>query len=244
MEFAAPLAFPALPLPLLARWLLPPIKDGGGALRLPGSVLARFGVFASQSSRLFAAAGLLVPAVLWIALVLALAGPRVVVGSAGVTATGRDIMLALDLSGSMLAQDFVLDGVKASRFDALKQAGTAFIRRRAGDRIGLVIFAEEAYAIAPLTFDTESVSLLLQQTEIGIVGRSTAIGDGLGLALKRLSASDQPARVVVLLSDGANDAGVTNPLAVAALAKEMGSASTRSRWASSILKPAASSATL
>ena len=222
IEFAMPLAALLLPLPWLARWLLAPVREEGGALRLPPSVLARFGAAMPETAGAFGATRALLPWIVWIALIVALTGPRIVTGTAGVLATGRDIMLALDLSGSMLQEDFEIDGRKASRLAVLKKAGSEFIRRRAGDRIGLVIFAEEAYAIAPLSFDTEAVSQLLLQAEIGIVGRSTAIGDGLGLALKRLSASSSPARVIVLLSDGANDAGATDPVAVAGLARTMG----------------------
>lgn len=221
IEFAAPWAALALPLPLLALWLLAPRREDGGALRLPPSVLARFGG-GGRAALGAAARGSALPWLLWLALIAALAGPRVVEGAAAGAATGRDIMLALDLSGSMLQEDFELDGKKVSRIAALKKAGAEFIRRRAGDRIGLVIFAEEAYAIAPLSFDAEAVSATLLSAEIGIVGRSTAIGDGLGLALKRLSASQAPARVIVLLSDGANDAGATDPIAVAGLAKTLG----------------------
>jgi Ca-activated chloride channel homolog len=222
MELSTPLALLLLPAPLLVRALPPPREGSGTALRLPGSVLARFGLAGETRGGTAARLYPLLPWLLWLALVAALAGPRVATGTTGATATGRDIMLALDLSGSMLQEDFSIDGKKASRIDALKRAGAAFIRRRAGDRIGLVIFAEEAYAVAPLSFDTETVSHLLEQAEVGIVGRSTAIGDGLGLALKRLGASNAKARVVVLLSDGANDAGTTDPVAVASLAGKMG----------------------
>ena len=221
IEFSTPYAALAAPLPLLALWLLPKRQEGGGALRVPPSVLARFGAGGALKSGAFGALRLL-PWLLWLSLIAALAGPRVVEGAAAGAATGRDIMLALDLSGSMLQEDFELDGKKASRIAALKKAGAEFIRRRTGDRIGLVIFAEEAYAIAPLSFDTEAVSAALLSAEIGIVGRSTAIGDGLGLALKRLAASQAPARVIILLSDGANDAGNTDPIAVAGLAKTLG----------------------
>ena len=222
MEFSTPIAVLLLPLPLLAAWLLPRRKAVGGALRVPDSVLARFGEAAGARPGLALRAASWLPRLLWLALVVALAGPRLAMGTTGATATGRDIMLVLDLSGSMLQQDFEIDGRKASRVAVLKKAGAEFIRRRGGDRIGLVIFAEQAYAVAPLTFDTETVGRALEQAEIGIVGRSTAIGDGLGLALKRLSASSAKSRVIVLLSDGANDAGSTDPRAVAGLAKTMG----------------------
>ena len=222
MEFSTPLAALLLPLPLLAAWLLPRRRASGDALRLPDSVLARFGAGSGARRVFLRRAGGVLPWLLWLALLAGLAGPRVAVGTTGATVTGRDIMLVLDLSGSMLQQDFEIDGRKASRVAVLKKAGAEFIRRRSGDRIGLVIFAEEAYAVAPLTFDIEAASRLLDQAEIGIVGRSTAIGDGLGLALKRLSASSAKSRVIVLLSDGANDAGSTDPRAVAGLARTMG----------------------
>ncbi len=104
----------------------------------------------------------------------------------------------------------------------MKHVGSELIRRRTGDRIGLVIFAEQAFAAAPLSFDVASVSQTLNEVAIGLVGSSTAIGEGLGLALKRLAASKAPARIIILLSDGANNAGSSDPLAVAALAKSLG----------------------
>ena len=158
----------------------------------------------------------------WLGVIVALAGPRVAAAMPALPASGRDIMLALDLSGSMTKFDFQLDGAAASRLDALKRVGSELIRRRTGDRIELVIFAENAFAAAPLSFDVEAVSQTLNEVEIGLVGRSTAIGEGLGLALKRLGNSKAPTRVIVLLSDGANNAGSSEPTAVAALAKQLG----------------------
>jgi Ca-activated chloride channel family protein len=131
-------------------------------------------------------------------------------------------MLALDLSGSMARKDFTIDGQPARRIDALRLVARNFIRGRAGDRIGLVIFAEQAYVAAAPSFDVAAVSQALDEVQIGLVGRSTAIGDGLGLALKRLNDSKSPSRVVILLSDGANNAGATEPVAVAHLAKSLG----------------------
>jgi Ca-activated chloride channel family protein len=122
----------------------------------------------------------------------------------------------------MTIPDFTLDGVAASRLDALKRAGSELIQRREGDRIGLVIFADTAFAAAPLSFDVSAVGQTLNEMEIGLVGRSTAIGEGLGLALKRLADSKAPTRIIILLSDGGNDAGSSDPDAVAALAKTLG----------------------
>jgi Ca-activated chloride channel family protein len=105
---------------------------------------------------------------------------------------------------------------------SLKKVGTDFVRRRTGDWIGLVVFAEEAYAVAPPSFDTVAVSRLIDDMTIGLVGRSTAIGDGLGLALKRLAASDAPSRIVILLSDGSNNTGTADPVQVARLGRQLG----------------------
>lgn len=220
LELATPLALILLPAPWLLRLLLGGDAAPGGGLPLPATMRERFGVGASTSrSRLSRRA--IIRALAWIGLVLALSGPRIAGAVAALPAAGRDIMLALDLSGSMTKTDFELNGAAASRLAVLKHFGAELIRRRAGDRIGLVVFAETAFAAAPLSFDLRAVSAALEEMEIGLVGRSTAIGEGLGLALKRLSDSTAPSRVVILLSDGANNAGSSEPVAVAELARSM-----------------------
>lgn len=219
-DLAAPLALVLLPLPLLMA-LAPPVRAAPFAgLPIPAALrdrLARRQGLGPPSRKPLALAW-----IAWTALVAALAGPQIVAPSPALPASGRDIMLALDLSGSMADADFSIDGIPASRIDLLKHVGSELIRRRTGDRIGLVIFAEQAFAAAPLSFDVASVSQTLNEVAIGLVGSSTAIGEGLGLALKRLAASKAPARIIILLSDGANNAGSSDPLAVAALAKSLG----------------------
>lgn len=227
-DLAAPWLLLLLPLPLLAARLLPREPMVGGALRIPGTLAVSTGTGADGTGRgrrrITLAWGV------WIALVAALSGPRVVLPGAALPASGREIMIAMDLSGSMERRDFALDGETVSRLAAVKRVGADFIRRRAGDRIGLVLFADQAYAAAGLTFDTASVARALEEATIGISGRSTGIGDGLGLALRRLDPRDahipegRPAatKAVVLLSDGANNAGQTTPKDVADLAKEIG----------------------
>ncbi|MFE1597539.1 VWA domain-containing protein [Methylobacterium sp. ID0610] len=220
-DFATPLALLLLPLPLLAARLLPPEPSGGaGALVVPASLVARIGRGADL--RIRARRRALLAWLLWTALVVALAGPRLILPAAALPASGREIMLALDLSGSMERVDFAIDGRNVSRLAAVKRVGTEFIRRRAGDRIGLVIFADQADVAAALSFDTASVAHALDEAQIGLVGRSTGIGDGLGLALKRLDATPAREKVVVLLSDGANNAGQTTPHDVAGLARDLG----------------------
>ncbi len=219
-QFATPLVFLLLPLPLLAARLLPPDGRVGGALRVPGSVAASHGE-ADPSS--VATGGMRLAAwVAWIALVTALAGPRVVLPAQALPSTGRDLIVDFDLSGSMERTDFAIDGKQARRLDVLKTVGASFIRGRAGDRVGLIAYADQAYVVSPPSYDVEAVARSLDGFAIGLVGRSTAIGDGLGLALRRLAQTDARSRVVVLLSDGVNNAGVSQPKDVAALAKSMG----------------------
>ena len=158
----------------------------------------------------------------WVLIVVALADPRMVAATPALPATGRDVLFTLDLSGSMVANDMLAGGKPITRIALLKKVGTELIRRREGDRVGLVIFAEHALAAAPLSFDADGVARVLNHTDIGLVGRSTAMGDGLGLAVKRLSESKAPTRIIILLSDGSNNAGSMDPAGVAALAHTLG----------------------
>jgi Ca-activated chloride channel homolog len=219
-DFASPLALALAPAPLLAAWARPSRASAPSGLLVPSALRDRFA--ARDGISQYAPRALALAWLAWLCALVALAGPRMAAATPPLLASGRDIMLALDLSGSMTKTDFLLGGAAASRLDALKRVGSELIRRRAGDRIGLVIFAENAFAAAPLSFDVAAVSQTLNELEIGLVGRSTAIGEGLGLALKHLADSAAPTRVIVLLSDGANNAGSSEPAAVARLAKQLG----------------------
>ena len=213
--FAFPLALLLLALPVLAR-LLPPRGAGGQALYLPPAVAASAGSAAAK--RLDRPGPLLVA--FWLCLVTAAAGPQRLVEVPDRTASGRDIVLALDLSGSMAIEDFSLDGETASRLAAVKRVAARFVEARGGDRVGVVIFADRAYVAAPLTFDLTAVARAIESADIGITGRSTAISDGLGLALKRILAGPARSRVIVLLSDGRDTAARLDPTEVARLAAE------------------------
>lgn len=216
-DFALPLALLLLPLPLLVRRLSPRAASGL-ALYLPPGIAAAAGPAAVRAS---VRPGL-AAALLWACLVLALAQPQRLVPTPDRSASGRDIVLALDLSGSMAIEDFSLDGETASRLDAVKRVAAHFVEARRGDRIGLVIFADRAYVAAPLTHDLTAVARAIEEAQIGLTGRSTAISDGLGLALKRILADPAQSRVVVLLSDGRDTAARLEPEAVARLAAENG----------------------
>lgn len=219
-QFAAPLVFLLLPLPWLAARLLPVEGRVGGALKVPGTIAASHGD--ADPSSVARGGRRIVAWIAWVALVAALAGPRVVLSAEALPTTGRDLMVTFDLSGSMERTDFALDGQTVRRLDVMKTIGARFIRGRAGDRVGLIAYADQTYVVSPLSYDVEAVARALDGFAIGLVGRSTAIGDGLGLALRRLAATDAKSRVVVLLSDGTNNAGVSTPKDVARLAKEMG----------------------
>ncbi|GAB6049103.1 VWA domain-containing protein [Methyloparacoccus murrellii] len=136
--------------------------------------------------------------------------------------SGRDLMMAVDLSGSMEVADFMLKGHKVDRLTATKAVAGEFIERRMGDRVGLILFGEKAYLQAPLTFDRKTVRTLLDESVIGLAGDKTAIGDAIGLAVKRLKDNPKDQRVLILLSDGANTAGSIAPLQAAELAAKAG----------------------
>ncbi|WP_306131380.1 VWA domain-containing protein [Roseivivax marinus] len=220
-DFADPLVLLLLPLPLLARWLLPPRRDAGAALSVPDGIGRRLGFGASAGSGT-ARAWRWAPWALWVLLVVALAGPRTLAPIPALQVSGRDLAIALDLSGSMVRDDFVLDDAPITRLEAVRRVGADFARRRGGDRVALIVFGSDAYYAAPFTFDTEAVARRIETAEIGISGRATNVSDALGLALKRLAVSEAESRVVILLSDGVNNAGATNPRGVAALAAEQG----------------------
>jgi Ca-activated chloride channel family protein len=210
---AFPLALLALPLPLLAR-ALPARSAATEAMVLPQGVAA-----AARPARGPAARrGLAIVAMVWGLLCLALAQPQRIVTVPDRSASGRDIIIALDMSGSMAIPDFALDGETVTRLAAVKRVAKGFITARSGDRIGLVIFADSAYVAAPLTHDLTAVARALDEAQIGLTGRSTAISEGLGLALKRLLAEPSPSRVVVLLSDGRDTSARLDARQVARLA--------------------------
>lgn len=162
----------------------------------------------------------LVAIVSWMLLMSALAGPQWLGKAVILPQTGRDIMLAIDLSASMETPDLVLDGKRASRLQIVKKIADPFIQKRVGDRIGVVVFGSRAYLQAPLTFDRQTVREMFNDASIGLAGPLTAIGDGLGLAIKRLLTYPAQSRAIVLLTDGANNTGSIMPLEAAKIAAQ------------------------
>lgn len=157
----------------------------------------------------------------WVCLLGALARPVWFGDPVQIQPEHRDMLLAVDLSGSMSIEDMVdSQGNTVDRLTAVKQVVTDFISKRQGDRLGLVLFANHAYLQTPLTFDLNTVKQQLARTVLGLIGQSTAIGEGLGIAAKSFINSDAEQRVIILLSDGANTSGVINPMEAAKLAAE------------------------
>ena len=154
---------------------------------------------------------LLALALIWIALVAAACAPRWVGDTVALPASARDLMLAVDISESMLTEDLELDGQPADRLRVVKRVSGEFLRRRAGDRLGLILFGSEAYLHVPLTFDHATLEQLLMEAQIGFAGKQTAIGDALAIAVKRLRERPAASRVVILLTDGANTAALAPP---------------------------------
>lgn len=212
-----------LPLPVLIRWWWPRIPAGNQAALQPpaeGDFLELAeGTQGGEPRRRLA-----LLALIWVLLMTAAVRPQHLGDPLSLPLTGRDLMLAIDLSGSMEERDFQLGGASVDRLTASKAVASDFVERRVGDRVGLILFGRNAYVQTPLTFDRETVNILLKEAVIGLAGKETAIGDAIGLALKTLTEAgvDEGRRVLVLMTDGANTAGEVQPLKAAELAAQRG----------------------
>lgn len=223
IEFVWPWVFALLPLPLAVYFLAPRAGKRDAALYVPFfRSLARLDSRAPQAS---ARNGLLalLAILAWLLLVVAAARPQFVGEPVQLPTTGRDLMLVVDISGSMEAQDLQLGGQNATRLQVVKSVIGDFVARRTGDRLGLILFAARAYTQAPLTFDRQTVETLLYEAQIGIIEENaTAIGDGIGLGVKHLRERPQASRVLIMLTDGVNNAGEVTPLQAGELAAREG----------------------
>lgn len=162
-------------------------------------------------------------AIIWLLLLLAASRPQWVGDPIRLPSSGRDLMVSIDVSGSMEMKDMVVERRQVDRLVAVKHILNSFIERRQGDRIGLILFGEQAYLQTPLSFDLKTVQIMLNESEIGLAGPSaTAIGDSIGLAVKRLKDRNAKNRVLILLTDGVNNAGIMEPLQASQLAEHAG----------------------
>jgi len=217
IHFEWPWLLAALPLPLIIRWLVPakmPVEQA--ALKVP--FLDDFSDAETRAISQSQQWPLLLAALAWLFLVIACTRPQWLGEPIEQAVSGRDLMLAVDLSGSMEEQDFVINKRSVDRLTAAKMVAGDFINRRVGDRVGLILFGTQAYLQTPLTFDRKTVMTLLNESVLGLAGENTAIGDAIGLAVKRLKNEQANSRVLVLMTDGANTAGEVSPLKAAELA--------------------------
>lgn len=223
LEFTWPWAFAALPLPLLVYRFIARAARQDAALYVP--FYRRLSQLQTDSVRVDAnrLLKILCCTLIWLAVVTAASRPQWVGEPIQLPSTGRDLMLAVDISGSMEARDMVINNVQLSRFEVMKVVVSDFAERREGDRLGLILFAAHAYIQTPLTFDRSTVATLISELEIGMIEESaTAIGDAIGLGVKHLRERPADSRVLVLLTDGVNNAGAITPIQAGQLAQTEG----------------------
>lgn len=225
------LANPWLLLLLPAPWLiwrfLPPHKEQVAAIRVPffrmlteaAGETPSLGATVLRRGRLQMIAGICI----WGLIVLGLAGPQRLGEPIVIEKSARDIVLALDISGSMDERDFVSeDGTRQQRLEAVKSVMKAFIAERDSERMALIVFGTKAFVQAPFTEDLQSLDGFLDQTQVGMAGPNTAIGDAIGLAVRTFEASEVEERLIILLSDGADTSSRMTPVNAAAIAADRG----------------------
>lgn len=219
-ELAWPWVFALLPLPWLLRRVLPVAGSGEPVLKVPfiddlerlGQRRARLNLPPWRRQLPFV--------LVWLLLLLAAARPQWLGAPLPVPASGRDLLVAVDVSGSMDYPDMQWQGEPVSRLSLVKHLLGDFLEAREGDRLGLILFGSRAYLQAPLTFDRHTVRTWLDDAQVGIAGQNTAIGDAIGLGLKRLRERPAQSRVMILVTDGANNGGQVPPLVAARLAAQ------------------------
>lgn len=214
-----------LPVPLFIWWLLPPYRQQTASVRIPffGEVTEAAGIAPTIGSivpRTNWAQRIIAP-ICWTLVVLALARPQFVEPPVEKVEPQRDLMLALDLSQSMDTRDFRdPSGTAEARVDAVRQVVAEFVRRRTGDRIGLIVFGDAPYPLVPFTQDHKTVQAMISGILPGIAGPRTALGDALGLAIKMFEASPVPDKVLIVLTDGNDTASKMPPEKAADIAKQ------------------------
>lgn len=210
-EFTYLWIFLLLPLPLLARYFLRAQQRSYTQVWIP---LAQ-GISQQQSTLQTNRLTVFIPWIVWLLLLCALAKPVWFAEPIRLQQQSRDMIVSLDLSGSMQEVDMQLNGKTVERLTLVKNLLNKFIELRHGDRLGLILFADHAYLQTPLTFDLNTIKQMVSETELGLVGIQTAIGESIGLAIKRFVENKNEQRVLILLTDGANTSGVIDPIQAA-----------------------------
>lgn len=220
LDWQWPWLFVLLPLPWLLRQWLPAASHQPFAIRVP-FYASLMNATQGKSNSIHRRWGMLLTVLMWLLLIAAAARPVWFGEPVSITTSGRDLMLAVDLSDSMRVEDMRIDGTYTPRFDTIQRVAGEFIERRRGDRIGLILFGQRSYLQTPLTFDRSTVAAQLDEALPGFAGSSTAIGDAIGMAITTLRDRPASSRVVILITDGANTAG-SEPTDATAIAVESG----------------------
>jgi len=221
IELAYPWLLVLAPLPIFMRLLRARSGSEEAALEAPFAQRWRQLADASSLGLQSSPLKLVVLILIWLSLVTAATRPQWVGEPIELANSGRDLLLAIDLSGSMQIEDMQVGNSLVSRITAVKAIAADFTSRRTGDRVGLILFGTRAYVQAPLTFDIKTVRQFIEEAQLGFAGEDTAIGDALGLAVKRLRERPADSRVLILLTDGQDTASTVDPMEAAALASEM-----------------------
>jgi Ca-activated chloride channel homolog len=208
ISFYWPWLLLALPLPLIVYWLPAKQRASNAALKMPLLISTNSRVINGKESKKIS---LLILVLVWFLVVVSASRPQWLGEPIDIPTQGREMMIAVDLSGSMQIEDMSLNGSTVNRLTMLKKVLGEFIARRTGDRLGLILFADDAYMQTPMTFDRKTVKQMLDEAVLGLVGQKTAIGDAIALAAKRFAAKKQSNRVLLLLTDGQNTAGKITP---------------------------------
>lgn len=226
-ELAYPWALLALPLPLLVWWLVPPHREKVSALRIPffAETVEAAGATPQSGAMVLRLRWLqrIAAVLIWCLLVVGLTKPQLVGDPIVRTEASRDVMLAIDLSGSMGYKDFPdVNDTMSRRLDGVQRVVDNFVAERSEDRIGLIVFGDAAYLQLPFTRDLASARALVALMDVGMAGPRTAIGDAIGLAIKNFENSTLEKKLLILLTDGNDTASKMTPINAAAIAKESG----------------------
>ncbi|MHA7870206.1 MAG: VWA domain-containing protein [Salipiger thiooxidans] len=223
IQLAAPWMLLLLPLPLLVWKLFPPHREQEDALRFP--FFRRIAEAAGAEPRAGAVVlsrpkvSLIAATLCWVLVVLALARPERLGAPVTIETAARDVVLAIDISGSMDSRDFAApDGTRKQRLAGVRDVVRGFVEGRDGDRMALIVFGSAAYLQAPLTADLDAILALLDRTEVGMAGPHTALGDSIGLAIRTFESSEIDQRLLILLSDGSDTASRMDPINAAEIA--------------------------
>lgn len=217
LELTWPWVFLLLPLPVLVWYFFPPARPAQYQLKAswvdPDASSPSAPKYRTTPLRLIFAG------LLWLLLLTSASHPLWVGSPVPLPNKGHDLLLAVDISGSMQIEDMQLNQQAVDRLTAVKSIVSDFVLRREGDRLGLIVFGSQAYLHVPLSHDRQTVSEQLKSIQLRMAGEQTAIGDAIGLGVKRLKDQPEEARVLVLLTDGANTSGAVDPLQAARLAR-------------------------